>query len=142
MEESLISKGIPLQVCDIFLQELNKVDPNISYVNLSSMLAPYLYSLANCRNRQLVLRIVEKIMTPILENNITIPEQDSDEEEDAKNAEPINWDKNKGDTWVDGGKLPPKTFRELQKIVDTNYYFPNFNILLFAQSEIFKCAQS
>ena len=25
-EETVISKGIPLQICDVFLQELNKVD--------------------------------------------------------------------------------------------------------------------
>jgi hypothetical protein len=112
MEESLIAKGIPLQVCDIFLQELNKVDPNISFVDLTRMLSPYLYSLANCRNRQLVLRIVEKIMHPILENNITIPEPDTDSDDD-KPQEPINHDKMKGDKWVDGGKLPPKTFKEL-----------------------------
>ena len=39
VEVNLICKGIPLQICDVFLQELNKVDAeNISYVNLAALL--------------------------------------------------------------------------------------------------------
>jgi hypothetical protein len=38
-EENFGSQGIPLQLCDVFLQELNKVDAeNISYANLAQML--------------------------------------------------------------------------------------------------------
>lgn len=34
--DELVSRGIPLQICDVFLQELNKVDAeNISYANLA-----------------------------------------------------------------------------------------------------------
>ena len=43
MEETLISNGIPLQICDIFLQELNKVDSeNISFMNIANLLSPFL----------------------------------------------------------------------------------------------------
>ena len=39
VEVNLICKGIPLQICDVFLQELNKVDAEtISYVNLAALL--------------------------------------------------------------------------------------------------------
>jgi hypothetical protein len=68
----VISKGIPLQICDVFLQELNKVDgEEISFKHLSSVLDPFLNGLANCRHRILVQRIKEKIFLPLLENNIT-----------------------------------------------------------------------
>ena len=73
MEETVISKGIPLQICDIFLQELNKADAHdISLVNLSLMLEPFLNACAICRNKILIQRIVDKIFMPLLENNVTI----------------------------------------------------------------------
>lgn len=72
MEEALISKGIPLQLCDIFLQELNKVDAQqISLENLSSLLEPFLYSAAHCKNKILIQRIIDRVFMPLLENNIT-----------------------------------------------------------------------
>ena len=81
LEETIISKGIPLQVCDIFLQELNNVDrEDLSCDNLSYLLDPFLYAMAHCRNRILVNRIKEKIFMPLLENNVTLSEK-SDEEE-------------------------------------------------------------
>lgn len=50
-----MSKGIPLQICDIFLQELNKVDSeNISFLNLATVLEPFLKTVAQCRNKILV----------------------------------------------------------------------------------------
>lgn len=58
VESNLICKGIPLQICDVFLQELNKVDAeNISYVNLAALLEPFLGALGNCRNKILLQRI-------------------------------------------------------------------------------------
>jgi len=54
------------------LQELNRSDSlNISLENLASMLEPFLYALANCRNKILVNRIIERVFEPLLENNIT-----------------------------------------------------------------------
>jgi len=72
MEESVISKGIPLQVCDIFLHELNKADSSdISYKNLSSLLEPFLFALGHSTNKIITQRIIEKVFTPLLENNVT-----------------------------------------------------------------------
>jgi hypothetical protein len=113
MEETIISKGIPLQICDVFLQELNKVDAQeISYVNLAALLEPFLFAVANCRNKILVQRIIERIFSPILENNITILNDEDSENKDEDQNEEINYDPKLG-KWVDGGKLPPKTFKEI-----------------------------
>jgi Nucleolar protein,Nop52 len=72
LEENTISKGIPLQVCDVFLQELNKVDADsISYKDLAQLLSPFLYALGNCRNKTLTQRILEKVFNPLLDNNVT-----------------------------------------------------------------------
>jgi len=81
---------------------LNKVDSeDISFMNLSSILEPFLYAMARCRNRVLVDRIKERIFIPILENNVTQDMEESSDEDD-KNEEQEG-------KWVDGGKLPPKT---------------------------------
>nr|AAF25621.1 unknown protein [Sterkiella nova] len=136
---SLVSKGIPLQVCDVFLQELNRSDSlNISLSNLSSMLDPFLKAIATCSNRILVNRILEKVFEPLLENNVTQPE--TSENEDSED-ETYNYDATKGKTY-DGGKMNPKTQKEVQKLVDLRFTFPNFNILLYAQDQIFKYASA
>jgi hypothetical protein len=84
------------------LQELNKSDATgISYTNLTGILEPFLHSVANCRNKILIQRIVDKIFTPILENNVTREEKESSEEEE----EEVDYSKK----WVDGGKLSSKT---------------------------------
>jgi len=72
LDEEVSSKGIPLQVCDVFLEELNDVDSQeISYVNLALLLDPFLKALASSSNVILKMRLKEKIFLPILENNIT-----------------------------------------------------------------------
>jgi chaperonin cofactor prefoldin len=54
LEENTVSKGIPLQVCDVFLQELNKVDAdNISYKAIAEILSPFLSALGKCKNKTL-----------------------------------------------------------------------------------------
>lgn len=55
--------------------------------------------------------------------------------------EEINYDPKKG-KFIDGGKLPPKTQKEIQQIIDQRFIFPNFNILLYASGQIFKFASS
>lgn len=51
------------------------------------------------------MRIIEKVFTPLLENNVTsLAELDTAEEEDEH---PL-YDTKKG-RWRDGGKLNPKT---------------------------------
>ena len=111
MEESIISKGIPLQLSDIFLQELNKVDAqSISYTNLCEILEPFLYSAAHCRNKILVQRVIERIFLPLLEKNITKQEENSESEEE----EVIDYSKK----WVDGGKMSKKTEKAVKKLVE------------------------
>ena len=73
-----------MQLCDVFLEELNSVDKDISTETLSSMLEPFLFSLARCRNRILAGRIKEKIFLPLLENNITLEVLDEEEVEETK----------------------------------------------------------
>lgn len=103
---SLTSKGIPLQVCDVFLQELNRSDSlNISLQDLSSMLDPFLKAVATCSNRILVNRILEKVFEPLLENNVTQPETSDNEESEE---ETYNYDPSKG-KYIDGGKMHPRT---------------------------------
>ena len=119
MEETMVSKGIPLQISDVFLQELNKVDKDgISLENLSSILEPFLHAMAHCKNRILLDRISEKIFIPILENNVTVKEEDVVEEKPKK--------------WIDGGKLPAKTTKEILKMLNEKCIFANFNILIYA----------
>jgi hypothetical protein len=36
------AKGIPLQICDVFLKEMNKVDNQVSLDNLAAILQPFL----------------------------------------------------------------------------------------------------
>ena len=64
----------------------------------------------------------------MLENNVT-PSDNESSGEDTEESE-VNYDPKKG-KWVDGGKLPPKTIKEIQKMNDMRFHFPNFNILLY-----------
>lgn len=113
-EENFASKGIPLQICDVFLQELNKTDgEQISCSNIAALLGPFLQALATCRNVILLRRIEEKVFHPMLDNNVTPVTQDgaSGDDTDDSSSE-INYDPKRG-KWVDGGKLPPKTQKEI-----------------------------
>lgn len=132
LNENEMSKGIPLQVCDTFLQELNKVDAeNISFASIAALLEPFLHTMANMKNTILLDRLEEKIFSPLLDNNIT-PANKSDDEDTDESSSEINYDPKAGKYWVDGGKLHPKTFKEVQKLIDQRFNFPNFNILLYA----------
>ena len=100
-----------MQVSDLFLQELNKVDSQqISYTNLCLILEPFLHSAAHCRNKILVQRVIDRIFLPLLENNITMQEQTGESEEE----EEIDYSKK----WVDGGKMSKKTERAVRKLVE------------------------
>jgi len=43
---------------------------------------------------------------------------------------------------VDGGKLNPRTVKEIEGILNTKYIFSAFNILIYAQNYILKMASS
>jgi ribosomal RNA-processing protein 1 len=112
-EENTTSKGIPLQLCDVFLQELNKIDAEgISYKGIAILLEPFLQSLGTCRNKILLQRITEKVFAPMLENNVTPTGDTSSNEDTDDGSQEVNYDPKKG-KWVDGGKLPPKTQKEV-----------------------------
>ena len=64
----------------------------------------------------------------MLESNVTLPESDDSSDEDL--------------TKVDGGKLSKKTRKEVLKLINTKYVFPNFNILLYAENFIFPVASA
>jgi len=70
-------------------------------------------------------RIVERVFNPILENNQTQKEPESDEEEQMKKKE-------RHHRLVDGGKMPPKTEKEINEMLNTKYVFSGFNILIYA----------
>jgi len=70
-----------------------------------------------------------------LENNKTIKDTSSEDEEEFAKREHYH-------RHVDGGKLPPKTVREIKAMLDVKYVFPAFNILIYAQNYILKMAGS
>jgi hypothetical protein len=43
---------------------------------------------------------------------------------------------------VDGGKMPPKTVKEITEMVNQKYIFSGFNILIYAQNFVLKLAAS
>ena len=100
-----------MQICDIFVQELNNVDKNVSLELLAELLNPFLQALAAIENREVKDRIKENIFSPILENNKTVQEQaDSDDEEFQKKMEYHRF--------IDGGKMNPKTVREVREMIN------------------------
>jgi len=70
---------------------------------------PFLKALGHLPNGELKERIVDNIFKPILENNKTVNEESDDEEVMKK--------KEKYHRTIDGGKLPPKTQKEIQKML-------------------------
>lgn len=79
------------------------------------MLEPFLFGLANCRNRIIINRIIEKVFEPLLENNVTTHPDSSDSEDE--NGGYANYDYvNK--KFLDGGKMNPRTRREVLKLID------------------------
>lgn len=54
---------------------------------------------------------MEKVFEPLLENNVTPDNKESDGETDDSSSE-VNYDPKLG-KYVDGGKLPPKTQKEI-----------------------------
>lgn len=110
-----------MQICDVFLPELCKVDDQVSFETISALLRPFLTTLATSPYALFKERIVERVFDSLLESNITIPsDSESSGEEDL--------------TKVDGGKFSRKTRKELKKLINTKYVFCNFNILLYAEN--------
>jgi len=117
------------------VQELNKVDAGISLENISELLQPFLKALACIQNKEVKERIIENIFKPLLENNKTQPESNSSDEEELAKQEHYY-------RHVDGGKMHPRTVREIKAMLDQKYVFNAFNILIYAQNFILRMASS
>jgi hypothetical protein len=64
---------------------LNKIKSNCSLELISKLLDPFLKSLAKLKEGRVKDRIIEKIFTPLLENNATVvKEMDEDELAEAE----------------------------------------------------------
>ena len=134
-EGSETATGIPLQICDIFIPEMNKIQPNASMEELAALLDPFLKTIGIISNGELKERVIDKIFHPILENNKTVQEESSDDEEKMAKAEHRH-------RYIDGGQMPPKTKKEIMDKLKQKYVFSGFNILIYAQNYIFKQASS
>ena len=128
------AQGIPLQICDIFLKEMNRVDSDVSLDDLAQIIDPFLKALGKIHSGELKERILSQVFHPLLENNKTKEETSSDEEELEKQE--------KYHRYVDGGKMPPKTVKEVERILNEKYIFSGFNILIYAQNYILTLASS
>ena len=122
------AQGLLLQIVDIFVAEMGKVNNQISLSSLSELLDPFLHTLANTTQSLLLERIRENIFHPLLQSNVTL---DSESEEDS---EPEDLKA------VDGGKLSKKTRKEVMALINQKYVFHNMNILMYAENYIFKQA--
>lgn len=132
----LIASGIPLQICDVFVAEMNNIDSKASLERLAALLDPFLKALGQLSNGEIKERIIENIFHPLLENNKTeVVEDSSDEEERFKRLEHRH-------RYVDGGKMNPRTQKQVSELVNRKYVFSGFNILIYAQNYIFKFASS
>ena len=52
------AQGIPLQICDIFLKEMNKVDADLCLDDLAAIIDPFLKALGRIQNGELKERIL------------------------------------------------------------------------------------
>lgn len=105
---------------------------------MSDLLEPFLKAIGSVGSKEVRDRIMENIFHPLLENNKTSTDTSDDEAAAAAElAKQEHYHRH-----VDGGKLPPKTVVEIQKMLDTKYVFSAFNILIYAQNHILKMASS
>lgn len=93
---------------------------------MASLLEPFLVALGKAKTKEVKERIIDNVFHPILENNKTITEDD-EEAAAAELAKQEHYHRH-----IDGGKLPPKTVVEINKILDQKYVFGAFNILSYA----------
>ena len=130
--DSLSAQGVCLQICDVFIPELGKVDKDgISLDQLAALLQPFMTALARSGQSLLQERIMEHVFEPLLESNVT--QADSDESSSSSDEDL---------TAVDGGKLSKRTRKAVKAIVNQKYVFPAFNILLYAENYIFRQASA
>lgn len=78
----IIASGIPLQICDVFVAEMNAVDSDASLDRIAAILDPFLKALGLLSNGEVKERIIDKIFHPLLENNKTEKAEDSSDDEE------------------------------------------------------------
>jgi hypothetical protein len=78
---------------------------------IAELLHPFLKSLAAIQSKEIKERLMENIFRPLLENNKTIPEPTSSDEEEMIKKDHYH-------RHVDGGKMNPRTVREIQNMLD------------------------
>ena len=79
----------------------------------------------------------ENIFLPILENNITEDKEEKEEEEEDEEERKV---KSNGRYVRDGARYSKVMEKEISKVINKKLYFPNFNILLYAQEYLMKYA--
>ncbi len=116
-----------MQIADVYVPELGKVNNEISLTAISSLLDPLLHTLANTSSTVLSERIRDSVFHPLLESNVTLDSDSEDSEPEDLKA-------------VDGGKLSKRTRKEVKALINQKYVFANMNILLYAENYVFKVA--
>ena len=119
-----------MQIADVFVPELNKIDPDISLDNLAALLDPFLTTVATSNNKALLTRTTDRIFMKLLESNVTLPDS-SDEESSEEDL-----------SKVDGGKMSKRTRKEVEQMINQKYIFPSFNILIYAENFLFPRASA
>lgn len=105
-KESLSAQGICLQISDVFIPELGKIDKDgLTLEQIAALLRPFLKTLAKSDQTALKERIVERIFEPLLESNVTEPASDESSEEENL-------------ALVDGGKLSKRSRKAVKAIID------------------------
>jgi hypothetical protein len=97
-----------LQIVDVFVPELGKVDNEVSLDTLAAFLDPFLTALATTENVAISERIHDSIFIPLLESNVT--QLNSSDEDSSSEEEDL--------TKVDGGKLSKRSREAIAAIVD------------------------
>jgi len=68
----LSAQGISLQICDVFVPELGKIDKDeITLEQIAELIKPFMNALAKTPYVVLKERITERIFDPLLESNVT-----------------------------------------------------------------------
>ena len=118
--------------------ELGKVDAgNISLEDIAALLKPFLTCMATTGSSILRERLKDRIFTPLLESNVTMPDS-SDDEEEEEQLHLLDQRKLQNKT----RQLRRKTRKEIEALINEKYVFSNFNILIYAENHIYPAASA
>jgi hypothetical protein len=77
------AQGVALQITDVFVVELGKIDAkDISLETLAVLIKPFLTGMATSSSSIFRERLKDRIFTPLLESNVTMPDSEDEEEDD------------------------------------------------------------